>query len=84
MPLLGTVKGCVCGVEKAVEKVTQHLDMRHLHYGGDLLEAGAYVLQTGRDVLVKQHHQVRLLRGVLSCLYPTGHIPKTVPQGYIR
>lgn len=46
VPLLGAVKRCVGGVEQTVEQVTQHLDVRHLHDGRDLLEACAYVLQT--------------------------------------
>lgn len=80
VPLLGTVERCVRGVEKTVEQVTQHLDVRHLHYGRDLLEARAHVLQTRRYVLVEQDHQVGLLRGVLSRLYPTRHIPTTKLQ----
>jgi hypothetical protein len=38
VPFLRTVEGRVGGVEQAVEQVTEHLDVGHLHDGCDLLE----------------------------------------------
>ena len=75
VPLLGALRGQVLVGEEAVQQVAQHLDVRDLGHGRDLLELGAQRLEGGRHVLVEQDQQVGLLRGLVPLVDPRRHVP---------
>ena len=68
--LLRTISRCVLFRQQALQQMTQHLNVRDFHDGGDLLEAGAENVQTGRYVLVKQDGQISTLGLLFTSVDP--------------
>ena len=59
--LLGTVRRRVFRRQVALQKMAEHLDVRDLHNGGNLLEARAEDVQQHGNVLLEENCQVGLL-----------------------
>lgn len=74
--LLGAVRGRVRFRQQALQQVAQHLHVRDLHDGRDLLEAVAQHVQAGGDVLVEEDRQVGALRLQLSRVDPAEDVPE--------
>ena len=74
--LLGAVRGRVLLRQQALQQVAQHLHVRDLHDGRDLLEAVAQHVQAGGDVLVEEDRQVGALRLQLSRVDPAEDVPE--------
>ena len=73
---LGAVRRRVRLRQQALEQVTQHLHVRDLRDGRDLLEAAAQHVKAGRNVLVEEDCQVGALRLQLSRVNPAEYVPE--------
>ncbi len=78
--LLGCVRGCVLRCEQSLQEVAQGLDHTAVRHRRDLLEPVAKVVQTGRNVPVKQDGQVGSFRLHFSSVNPA--LDVAAPGGY--